>query len=227
LFVARTERRRRILASAFCGSLVAAAGLAQSARFLEPPAGERLEPGSIVRVSWTLGSLTERDFDEMELVLSLDGGQSFPLRVTRDVSTAAESLLWRVPRLPSAHARLGLRTGSGERKETETIRIVGGEFTILAGTGDPLEEIRRVRGEWRTREAAGGANDLPERSLSGAPEEVRAAFPSERAAEVPGSPASTPERGGSQGLQLQEATRATGRLPVPMTRASLSLPLRQ
>ena len=225
--MARTARRRTILAAAFCSSLVAAVGLAQSARFLEPSGGGRLEPGSIVRVSWTLGGAAERDFDEMELVLSLDGGRTFPLRVTRDVSTAAESLLWRVPRLPSAHARLALRTGSGERKETETIRIVGGEFTILAGTGDPLEEIRRVRGEWRTREASGAVNDPPERSLSGAPEEVRAAFPSERAAEAPGSAAFTPERGRSPGLQLQSATRANGRSPVPAAGASFSLPLRQ
>ena len=225
--MARTARRRRILASAFCGSLFAAAGLAQSARFLEPSGGGQLQPGSIVRVSWTLGGAAERDFDEMELVLSLDGGQSFPLRVTRDVSTAAESLLWRVPRLPSAHARLALRTGSGERKETETIRIVGGEFTILAGKGDPLEEIRQVRGEWRTREAAGASSDLPERSLSGADPEVRAAFPSERAAEAPGSPGSVPGRIRSQAIQLQSATRANGRSPVLAARASLSLPLRQ
>ena len=225
--MARTARRRTILAAAFCGSLVAAAGLAQSARFLEPSGGGRLQPGSIVRVSWTLGGAAERNFDEMELVLSLDGGQSFPLRVTRDVSTAAGSLLWRVPRLPSAHARLALRTGSGERKGTETIRIVGGEFTILAGTGDPLEEIRQVRGEWRTREAAGAMSDLPDRNFSRADPEVRAAFPSDRAAEAPGSPGSVPGRIRSQAIQLQSATRATGRSPVPAARANLSLPLRQ
>jgi hypothetical protein len=216
------------MVSAFCGTLVAAVGLAQSPRFLEPSGGGRLEPGSIVRVAWTFGGAEQEDFDEMELVLSLDGGRSFPLRLTREVSTTTESVLWRVPRLPSTHARLALRAGRGERPESETIRIVGGEFTILAGTNDPPEELRRVRGEWRTREAAGDASDLPEPSLSGrGPEEVRAGFPSERAAEPPESPASDPGRARWQAPPLAAAEPANACRPIPATRAALSLPLRQ
>ena len=210
---------------AFSGLLIAAAGLAQSGRFLESAAGGRSSPARVVRVAWSLGVAPE--FDEMELVLSLDGGQSFPLRVTGDLSVAAKSFLWRVPRLPTAHARLALRTGTGEREETETVRLIGEEFTILDGTDDPPEELRRVRGEWRTREAAGGAADLPEPSFSGGSEEVRAIFPSERAADAPGSPASAPDRGRSHALAVRGAVPATGQSPIRKTGASLSLPLRQ
>lgn len=216
---------RRIAVGAFSGLLVTAAGLAQAGGFVEPAAGGRFEPGSIVRVAWSLGAAPE--FDEMELVLSLDGGQSFPLRVTGDVSVAAKSLLWRVPRLPTLHARLALRTGEGERRETETVRLIGEEFTILDGTGDPPEELRRVRGEWRTREAAGGANDLPEPSFSGGSEEVSAVFPSERAADAPGSPASAPDRGRSHAPAVRAAGPPTGPSAIRTAGASLSLPLRQ
>lgn len=222
----RSPRKRKILASAFCGSLVAAVGLAQSARFLEPRGGGWLEPSSIVRVSWTLGGSAERDFDEMELVLSLDDGKTFPLRVTRELSPLEGFLLWRVPRLPSTHARLALRTGSGERKETETIRIVGGEFTILAGTGNSLEELQRVRGEWRTREAAGGANDLPEPNLSKPPEGVRAAPASDGDAEPPAAPESTPDRGWRDS-SLASPRPAHMRRSSQLSIASLAIPLRQ
>jgi hypothetical protein len=216
---------RRIAVGAFCGLLVASAGLARPGRFLEPATGGRLEPGSTVHVAWSLEEAPE--FDEMELVLSLDGGQSFPLRVTGDLSVAAKSLLWRVPRLPTAHARLALRTGTGERRETETLRMVGEEFTILVGTDDPPEELRRVRGEWRTRDSAGGAADLPEPSFSGGSEEVGAVFPSERAADAPGSPASAPDRGRSHALAVRAAGPATGQSPIRTIGTSLSLPLRQ
>jgi hypothetical protein len=224
--VVRVPLIRYTLASAFCGSLAAAIGLAQSARFLEPPGGGRFEPGSIVRVSWTFGGPAEKDFDEMELVLSLDGGQTFPLRLTRDVPTNSESLLWRVPRLPSTYARLALRTGSGERKETETIRIVGGEFTILAETRDPLEDLRRVRGEWRTREASGGMNDLPEPRLSEGPEKVQAGFVPEGAAEPTVSSTPASDRGRRDSPLPAPRPERNRRSPPPAL-ASLTIPLRQ
>ena len=66
---------RRIAVGAFSGLLVAAAGLAQPGGFVEPAAGGRFDPGSIVRVAWSLGAAPE--FDEMELVLSLDGYRAY------------------------------------------------------------------------------------------------------------------------------------------------------
>jgi len=219
-------RKRTVLASAFFGCAVAAFAQARPAELLEPVRGARIQPGAIVRVSWTPGASGERKFDEMELVLSLDGGRSFPLRVTREVSPAEDFVLWRVPRLPSEHARIALRAGRGEKRESETIRTVSAEFTILADGDDSLEPLCRVRGEWRTREAAGSSKDLPQRSLSGSPDEMRAAFSPDGAAEPPGSTVSTPDRGRCDallaGIRLVKKWGAR-----PPSFASFSIPLRQ
>ncbi len=219
------SRRRTVLASAILGCGVAALAQARPAELLEPVSGARLQPGAIVRVSWTPGASGQREFDETELVLSLDGGRSFPLRVTREVSPAEDSALWRVPRLPSEHARIALRAGRGEEKESETIRTVSAEFTILPGADDPLEQIYRVGGEWRTVEAAGSAKDLPEQSLSGSPQEVRAAFPSDGAAESTGSTVSAPDRGRRDApLVAARPVKKSGSRPPSF--AAFSIPLR-
>src|SRR2546427_7419596 len=179
-------RKRTVFASAFFGCAIAALAQARPAELLEPVRGARLQPGAIVRVSWTLGASARREFDEMELVLSLDGGRSFPLRVTREVSPAEDSVLWRVPRLPSEHARIALRAGRGEKREAETIRTVSAEFTILADRDDSLAQLCRVRGELRTREPAGSSKDLPDRYLDASPAEMSAAPPSASPAELQG-----------------------------------------
>jgi hypothetical protein len=225
--VAAPRRKWTILASILCAGVVVSVASAEPAGFREPAAGARLEPGTVVGVAWTPGEIGARDFDEMELVLSLDGGRSFPLRLTRDISPDAESVRWRVPRLPSAHARLALRVGREEREESETVRLVGGEFTILEGSHDPLEELRRVRGEWRTREAAGSAGEGIEPGLSGALPRVHAAFPSEGAALPPSSSASLPDRGRGQALELRVASAPGRTAATPSFRRDLSLPLRQ
>jgi hypothetical protein len=226
--VAAPRRKWTIIASVFCaGVAVASAASAEAVGFQDPPEGARLEPGTVVRVAWSLGEIGARDFDEMELVLSLDGGRSFPLRLTRDISPDAESVRWRVPKLPSAHARLALRVGCGEREESENVRLVGGEFTILAGSNDPLEELRRVRGEWRTREAAGSAGDAVEPGFSGAVPRVHAAFPSEGAALPSSASAFLPDRGRGQALALRVAGSPGRPAESPSFRTSLALPLRQ
>jgi hypothetical protein len=181
----------------------------------------------VVPVAWGLGGIGTRDFDEMELLLSLDGGRSFPLRLTREISPDAESVRWRVPRLPSGHARLALRVGHEEQAESETILIVGGEFTILAGSGDPLEELRRVHGEWRTREAAGSAGDAVEPGLSDSAPQVHAAFPSEEAALPSSCSAILPDRGRGHALALRVENPPGRPAAVPSFRTALSLPLRQ
>jgi hypothetical protein len=220
------SQKRTVFASALFGCAVAALAQARPAELLEPVRGARLQPGAIVRVSWTRGVSGEREFDEMELVLSLDGGRSFPLRVTREVSPAEDSVVWRVPRLPSAHARIALRAGRSEKPESETIRTVSAEFTILADADDPLEQLCRVRGEWRTREAAGSAKDLPEGSLSDSPDEMRSAFSPDGAAEPPGSMVSAPDRGRCDApLAAVRLVKKLG--DRPQSFASLSIPLRQ
>ena len=110
--------------------------------------GESLVPGTTiaVRVEGALPGGTER-----ELVLSLDGGRTYPLRVTREAAADASVLSFQVPNLRAREARLGLRVG--ERGEEERLVAVSPPFAIAEGGA--AEELREVRGEPATREAGG------------------------------------------------------------------------
>src|SRR5512141_149200 len=82
---------------------------------------------------------------EAELMLSLDGGRTFPVRVTAEHSPGARSAAFRVPNLACRQAVLALRTGDGEGEET--IRAVSAEFTIEADAAAPAEPLVRVGDE--------------------------------------------------------------------------------
>jgi hypothetical protein len=133
--------------------LLAAVGVSSaqavvSARLTAGPLpGEPLRAGSIT----TLGFAVDEEIDEMEVLLSLEGGRTFTVRVTREMSRGAHEITWRVPNLPTTRARLALRVGSEE--EGEVIRDVSEEFTILAAPTEPLEDVRVFQGEWRAGEA--------------------------------------------------------------------------
>src|SRR5262245_14193655 len=96
---------------------------AASREFTAPALGERLEPGSLVEVSWSLDRIGREDV-EMELILSLDGGATFPIRVTAALDLATRRVIWRVPYLPTREARLAIRTGSEGEPSEETIQVV-------------------------------------------------------------------------------------------------------
>ncbi len=170
-------------------SCAAGAMTAEPSRFLRPVAGERLQAGGSIEISWTLDRGRMQAFDEMELVLSLDGGRTFPLRVTREISPQSGRLAWRVPGLPAVKARLALRAGSDEQADSETVAVVSDVFEIAPRAGLDLEEVFRVRGEWRTRDsAAPPAAPLADR-LSGAPSDQMRSAPSREIAAEPPAPA--------------------------------------
>jgi hypothetical protein len=111
------------------------------------------EPGQIVDVEWPADAVP-RETREMELVLSLDGGQTFPFRVTEELPAEATRASWRVPALRAARARLALRAGeSEEASESESIRAVSDIFEILPDASGSTEALLAVGGERRTREA--------------------------------------------------------------------------
>jgi hypothetical protein len=133
--------------------LLAAVSLpAQTLRLAGPSAGDRLLPGSVVEASWG-SDATPGGFDEGELVLSLDGGRTFPIRVTAEIEPGERRAEWRVPSLPTAHARLALRVGREEAAEAERIDLVSVEFAIVADPSALEERFFRIGCEWRTREA--------------------------------------------------------------------------
>ena len=141
------------------GGLLFACALALAApgAFDQPAALERLEPGSTAVASWTLDPEVVRSMDEAELALSLDGGATYPVRLTGRIEPGARSTAWRVPALPTEHARIALRAGLGERADTEELLFVSEAFAIASPGTLPPEELFAVNDEWRTREALEGA----------------------------------------------------------------------
>jgi hypothetical protein len=124
-----------------------AQALASSRLTASPRPGQALRAGSAT----TLAFDVDEEAEEMEVLLSLDGGRTFPLRVTREMSEGTHQLTWRVPNLPTTSARLALRVGTED--EGEVIRDVSPEFTISPAESEPLEDVRPFRGEWRAGDA--------------------------------------------------------------------------
>jgi hypothetical protein len=134
------------------GLLAAAGARAEPTAFGSPAGGATLLAGTTVTVEWSLDPGATEHVGEMELVLSLDGGRMFSVRVTEELEPDVTRIDWSVPSLPTAHARLALRTGAGSA-ESETIRLVSEEFEIVEDGLDPEESILRMCGEWRTRDS--------------------------------------------------------------------------
>jgi hypothetical protein len=99
-------------------------------RFSEPAAGSRLAAGAPAVAFFDLAGATLDGVDEMELVLSLDGGRTFPHRVSRDLPPGATRAVWTPPDLQTPHAVLGVRTGGRGREER--VVAVSARFEIVA-----------------------------------------------------------------------------------------------
>lgn len=137
-------------------------------------ANEALKPGTVRRVTWHFPGPPGPRGTELELVLSLDGGATFPLRVSPEAGETQTEALFRVPNLPTPRARLGLRVGRDGNDER--LSEVGETFVILADARAPLEPLRHRRGEAATLEAAPHetTEGLPASALTGVPSSVSA-----------------------------------------------------
>lgn len=203
--------------------LVAAlAGLGASARASETPFRPRLiQPapeatlaaGSVATIAWDATGIPG-NFDEWEAFLSLDGGRSYPLRITPHLDLAIRSFTWSVPALPGSEGSLLLRFGD-ERVEqrfafARRFRIAGAlalASPLSRALGTP-PVLARSRGEAAEPEDEGviawveGPRDgssitqvaVGDETLSSGPPPVVA---SQRAA---GVLSATPPRGDGDGL---------------------------
>lgn len=100
------------------------AGLATSAsaavapvRLVSPAPGAVLRAGSTAEIAWEPLARLEPGVEEWEAFLSLDGGETYPLRVTPHLDRDLRRVRWQVPPVPTAEARILLRFGD-ERQET-------------------------------------------------------------------------------------------------------------
>ena len=161
--------------------LLFGAGTALGASSFGPGASARIPAG---HVQVTVLQPARRGVGERELVLSLDGGGTFPVRLTGEIGPGDLEARWRVPALPTDHAILALR--EGDDGAAEEIVASSAEFTILPSPDLPAEELRFRDGEWKTREADAGRDSLPAPSLQGAgPERCERLIPRSGAFEEP------------------------------------------
>ncbi|MES1241852.1 MAG: hypothetical protein ABUT39_09560 [Acidobacteriota bacterium] len=93
---------------------------AEAARLVSPADGAELLAGSEMTLEWT-GSGLPGGVEEWEAFLSLDGGRTWPLRITPHLDISIRRFSFRVPAFPTRDARLLLRFGdeSAERDELE------------------------------------------------------------------------------------------------------------
>jgi len=117
----RSPRRRLALALLALG-LWALAGSAAAAvppvRLVAPGPGAALVAGSTATLEWaSLGNLRQKPWEEWEAFLSLDGGATYPVRITPHLDLDLRRVTFKVPAFPTRQGRLLLRLGD-ERQET-------------------------------------------------------------------------------------------------------------
>jgi hypothetical protein len=137
---------------------VAAAALAIAAFALPVPAAQAsalatpsvprlavsgpLHAGEIVDLEWaSLPAGTE----ELELLLSLDGGRTWHVRVSPELPGESVRYRWRVPNLAAADARVRLRARVNER---EIELPASGAFAIESNPTQPLDRWLWSEGSW-------------------------------------------------------------------------------
>jgi hypothetical protein len=145
---------------------VAAAPASAAPRVSEPGAAARLAAGTPAVALFDLTGASLEGTDEMELVLSLDGGRTFPWCVSRDLPPGTSRALWTVPDVSASSAVLGVRTGG--RGEAERVVAVSAPFEIVrpapeapAPPGGALAPRDSELGAF-----AGAAGDVSQRSAA-------------------------------------------------------------
>lgn len=117
---------------------------APRARMLAPEDGAELVTGSVAVVQW---EEAPPGAEEWEAFLSVDGGRTYPLRVTPHLDLSIRRFAFQVPPLPTRAARVLLRFGDERREvEVETPQ----RFSIVAGSSAAWSLTRRIalsRGE--------------------------------------------------------------------------------
>jgi hypothetical protein len=216
-------RRVLLLLLAFLALPAFAADSAESgemARLVSPAAGNELVAGSMATIWWEELALPEHTV-EWEAFLSVDGGRTWPLRVTPHLDISIRRFSFRVPDLPTRDARILLRFGD-ERRE------VGMEapqrFSIAAAAFLPSQSRVRVlsRGErarpgdegvvvWIRGSRSGG--DLREVVAWDPVAEMRGVRPAGLLVLPPGAPVSPREEVRRPSLSPDPAPRPVFRAP--------------
>jgi hypothetical protein len=117
-------------------ALAAAPAMADSAppvRLVAPRAGATLAAGSTAELEWTPDARLP-GVEEWEAFLSLDGGATYPVRITPHLDQDLRRVRWQVPPIPTPDARLLLRFGDERR---EVFLELPERFSIAASPAAP------------------------------------------------------------------------------------------
>jgi hypothetical protein len=190
---------------------------------LPPAAAGALHSGEIVELRWRG---VPREAEEMELLLSLDGGRSFAVRVTPDLDGDRGAFSWRVPPFPSVQARLAMRINLAGR---EVIAALSAPFRIAADRRAAPWTARSRGGDlWLGGPDGDAAGEIGRELAAGAPR-PRVSLPWPGLIPVaPGSPRPARSRAASESVRYAAAGGLTARalaLLLP-ARLPMALPLR-
>lgn len=134
------------LAAGLVATASAAAEAPLAVRLLSPAPGDPLPAGGTAVLAWEAEGLPP-GVEEWEAFLSLDGGATYPFRVTPHLDRRITRFLFQVPSLPTAGARLLLRFGD-EHREREV--DAGFNLTIAPSPVPPIytpAKVHRGAGE--------------------------------------------------------------------------------
>jgi hypothetical protein len=141
-------RPHRLLAAALLAAGLATAASATApldspVRLLAPGAGAVLQAGSMATLEWAPGAELARrgraeGWEEWEAFLSLDGGATYPVRLTPHLDRDLRRVSFRVPDLPTRDGRLLLRLGNERR---EVAFVLPERLTIAAAPGGSALEL--------------------------------------------------------------------------------------
>ena len=150
---------RRLLAVALLAaglSVPATATAAQATaalpvRLLAPAEGTALQGGSTAVLEWAPRAGLPGEWEEWEAFFSLDGGATYPFRLTPHLDRALRRVTFKVPRFPTRQGRLLLRVGDERR---EVAFELPQRFTITVPPGMAGQFLDLQRREWRRGEPA-------------------------------------------------------------------------
>jgi len=86
--------RARLATLLLAWSLVATSAARAAGRLAAPAPGAVLEAGATLQIDWSIPGAEAPGIEEIELLLSLDGGRTFPIRVTRNLDPRTRGLAW-------------------------------------------------------------------------------------------------------------------------------------
>ena len=108
---------RRWLISLLILTAAMAARASTDARLIEPAAHAEVVAGETLFLTWDAANVPP-EVEEWEAFLSVDGGRTYPIRITPHLNAGIRRFAWTVPLLPGADVSILLRLGD-ERAEHE------------------------------------------------------------------------------------------------------------